>query len=56
MKKGGGSWSLRFRVQTLMAGGLSKQWKHEKMGGLYKYEGRTPINVDTGGRAEVMQT
>ncbi len=23
-------------------------------GGLYKYEGRTPINVNTGGRAEVM--
>ncbi len=53
-----GRWSLRFRVQTLMAGGLSKQWKHEKWGGgrLYKYEGRTPINVHTGGRGEVMQT
>ncbi len=25
-------------------------------GGLYKYEGRTPVNVNTGGRAEVMQT
>ncbi len=25
-------------------------------GGLYRYEGRTPINVNTGGRAEVMQT
>ncbi len=25
-------------------------------GGLYKYEGRTPINVNTRGRAEVMQT
>ncbi len=58
-----------------MAGGLSKQWKHEKWGGgwglmvgvqtlmgggggggLYKHEGRTPITVTTGGRAEVMQT
>ncbi len=36
---------LRFGVQTLLGGG-----------GLYKYEGRTPINVNTGGRAEVMQT
>ncbi len=23
---------------------------------LYKYEGRTPINANTGGRADVMQT
>ncbi len=45
MKNGGGEWGLRVGVQTLMGGG-----------GLYKYEGRTPINVNKGGRAEVMQT
>ncbi len=38
---------LRVGVQTLMGGGG---------GGLYKYEGRTPINANTGGGAEVMQT
>ncbi len=43
----GGGWGLRVRVQTLMGGGG---------GVLYKYEGRTPINVNARGRAEVMQT
>ncbi len=45
---GVGGWGLRVGVQTLMGGGGGA--------GLYKYEGRTPINVNTGGRAEVMQT
>ncbi len=42
-------------------GGLgSKGWSSNingwREGGLYKYGGRTPINVNTGGRAKVMQT
>ncbi len=30
--KGGGGLFLKFGVKTLMGGGLSKQWKHEKRG------------------------
>ncbi len=47
MKNGGGGLGPKGWSSNINGGGG---------GGLYKYEGRTPINVNTGGRAEVMQT
>ncbi len=47
-------------VQSLVLRRLSNIMRYYyswlEAGRLYKYEGRTPINVNTGGRAEVMQT
>ncbi len=46
-------------IETLKGGVESKVWNSKIngwRGGLYKYKGRTPIYVNTGSRAEVMQT